>query len=108
MCVNEFEFNQDEDRNQIKMQGQIVEETAVYYDNEGEAVEKTIVTIDIKFKELPLTVYPTSSYWFAFFGSLDPRDFVTVLEDGSGKAKLCTAPIKLDTKMAFLSEHLPG
>ena len=23
-------------------------------------------------------------------------------------AKVCTAPIKLDTKMAFLSEHLPG
>lgn len=88
LCVNELEFNQDEDRNQIKMQGQIIEEAAVYYDNDGAEVGKTIVTIDIKFKELPLTVYPTPSYWFAFFDSLDPRDFVTVAEDGSARAKL--------------------
>jgi hypothetical protein len=33
-------------------------------------------------------------------------DFQPALRFGSDEP--CTAPIKLDTKMAFLSEHLPG
>ena len=68
-------FNDDPDRNQIKMYGSIKE----FIERDGTVVAK----INIRYKNLPLTVYTLDSFDDAIFVQLDPSQLVKVVEEGT-------------------------
>lgn len=72
---NQQLFNEDPDRNRIKMHGSIRE----IVEDDGTVVAK----IDIAYRDLPLTVYTLDSWDSAIFEDLDLAGLVKVVENGT-------------------------
>jgi hypothetical protein len=76
--ANQVAFNSDRTRDHIRMRGRITET-----DQAGAAA---LVVLDIKYNDLPLTVYSLDT-WNASLASLDPARAVILLNDGTLNGK---------------------
>lgn len=77
---NQKAFNNDPSRNHIRMDGSVRE----VIEEDGTVV----VTTNIAYQDLPLSLYNFDNFINSIFVELDPRQLVKILEDGSLNANL--------------------